>query len=862
MCLLTLVWERQKTLLNCFYRTSPAAFYEFSSVRIIVVPAVTDQSGKLVCTTTSTYTPPCPIEGYQEEHFTGINAYAESYFGGSTNNSRISNSTTGYLSYGRPHRIAEIHFPTPFIYLPLEGANESLSSMPSIAVSTIQGTVYFQTVEDSATTAMGYDNSDGDYGYVPQDLIDWVAKNPNYLSQYPYLASCYPGGPFIKPDNLHAVNGECTANEASPVDLSPVSDLTTSTLVSTSSAGCFHPGACPTPAPAATPTPAVPANTALPFLTQEAPGAPPAPEQPQKQQAAVTSSRTTAPGIGGMIASAMGGLPFGPSPSALAPKGPSPNAPSPNAPVPSAVAASLDTPSPDVPIPSTPYTPPQNAPAAKPESGENPPSSYAISLAPSASVIVINGVTMSLPTAEPDTGNVVESPIFTVGSQSITFNSAFQLVVAGQTLTPGAPAITIQGTPVSLDPSSNAVVVAGNTLPLPSLVSAAAVSITVASQPIILNSLSQYVVAGKILTPGAPPINIQGTPVSLAPSASAVVIGGSTIALPVGVSSPVISIGDQPVTANSASQYIFGSKTLIPGGPALIVSGMTISLAPSGTQAVIGDSTIRLIPASPSLPSLVIGSHTFTANSASAYVIGGQTLVPGQRGITIPGSAIGILTLPPEPSQPSLAIGDQVFTPYPVAFSIAGTTLSAGGPGVIISGTSVSLGPSGSLAIGTSTTVLRSGISPPIVTVGGQVFTANPIVFSIAGTTVSAGGRGVTISGTPVSLGPSGSLAIGTIVTKLYPTAFTVGTQVFTPNPTAFPIAGTTISAGGPRVTIAGTPVSLGPSGGLVIGNSTTQLSPTNPAGPYFVGKASRKSMLLEYRILSLMITSAMMLWL
>ena len=829
-----------------------------------MVPAVTDQSGKLVCTTTSTYVPPCSISGYHEQQFTGINAYAESYFG-TSNNSQISNSTivaSGNLSIRSPYSVADIHFPTPFIYQPLEGATESLLSFPDITLFTTEGTVYFQSdVELPATAVLGYDNSDGDYGYVPQGLIDWMAKNPNYLSQYPYLASCYPGGPFIKPDSYHAVDGVCTASVVSPVAAEAVSDLTTSTQVSVSSAGCFHPGACPTPAPAASPTPAVPAATALPLSSQEAPGAPPAPEESQKQQAAVTSSRTTAPGIGGIVVSALGGLPFGPSPSVLSSKGSSPKAPSPNPPAPpSAIAASLNTPSPQIPLPSTPYPPPQNAPAANPESGQNPPPGYAISLAPSASVIVINGVTMSFPTAKSEGGNVVESPIVTVGSQSVTFNSASQLVVAGQTLTPGAPAITIQGTPVFLDSSSNAIVVAGKTLSLSPPVNAPAVSFSVASQPLSLNSLSQYVVAGNILTPGAPPINIQGTPVSLAPSASAVVVAGSTIALPAGVNGPVISIGNQPVTENSASQFIFGSKTLIPGGPAITVSGKTISLAPSGTQAVIDDSTIRLIPASSPLPSLVLGSHTFTANSASAYVIGGQTLVPGQPGINIPGTAIGMLTLPPEPSQPSSTAGDQAFTPHPIAFSVAGTTLSAGGPGVTILGRPVSLRPSGSLVIGTSTTVLPSGASPPIFTAGGQVFTPSPIAVSIAGTTVSAGGQGVIISGTPVSLGPSGSLIIGTSVTELYPTAFTVGGQVFTPNPTAFPIAGTTISAGGSGVTIAGTPVSLGPSGGLVVGNSTTQVSSTSLEGPIFAGRASRKSMRLEYQIMSLIITSAMML--
>lgn len=849
--------------LNSFYRTSPRAFYEFSSVKIIVVPAVTDQSGRVVCTTTSTYNAPCPNLRQYEAVFTGINAYAESYFGGRSDDSQLSNSTFvagGNLSNRRPHSIAEIHFPTPFIYLPLEGANESLSDYPDVGVETSGGTNYFAIGESPpATDVLGYDNSDGDYGYVPQDLINWMARIPNYSSRYPYLASCYPGGPFIKPDKGDPLTGGCYNYPVAPLDLSAVPDLTTSTQVSVTSAGCFHPGACPTPAPAATPTTALPSNTGLPLSSQDAPGARPASEKPQKQQAAVTSPRTTALGIGAMIANALGGLPFGPSPSALSPKSPSPNVPSPNAPVPAAIAASLNIPSPHVTIPSTPDAPPQNAPARNPESRLNPPSNYAISLVPSASAIVINGVTMSLPTAEPDSGNV-ESPIVTVGSQSVTFNSASQLVVAGQNLIPGAPAVTIQGTPVSVGPSGNAIVVAGITHPLPPLVSAPAVSVSVAAQPIFLNSLSQYVVAGKTLTPGASAINIQGTPVSLAPSASAVVVAGSTIALPGGVNRPVISVGDQPVTANSASQYIFGSKTLIPGGPAITVSGMTLSLAPSGTQAVIDGSTTRLVPASPSLPSLVLGSHTFTADATSAYVIGGQTLVPGQPGINVPGSAIGILTLSPEPWQPSFTAGDQIFTPHPIEFSVADTTISAGGRGITISGTPVSLGPSGSLVIGTSTTILPSGTSPPVFTVSGHIFTPSPLAFSIADTTVSAGGRGVTISGTLVSLGASGNLIIGTSVTKLYPAAFTVGGKVFTPNPTAFSIAGTTISAGGRGVTIAGTPVSLGPSGVLVVGNSTNQLSPMSPRGPKFEGRAGRKSMRLEYQFLSLIITSAMIL--
>lgn len=617
------------------------------------------------------------------------------------------------MSNSKPRNVTEIHFTTPFVYLPLEGANESLSPMPVIEAKTDEG-VYFLTDSDeesttTTTTPMSTDSSGQDYGYVPQALIDWMARDPNYVSQYPYLASCYPGGPTIKPDDLaDEVDGVCSIEAAAAQAASAVPDLTTSTQVTVSSAGCFHPGACPTPAPAATPNAAVPADTALNFKPEEASVLPSIVEQSQTRKAIIPNSPTTVPSLGDMIVGALGGLPFAPLPDAPSPAAPAPKAPTPNVPT-------------------------QNAPTLDTEGGQNP--------------------------------------------------------------LPSVPATPAAGGPI----------------------------VIVGSQSIILDSASHFVVAGQTLTPGAPEISIQGTPVSLAPSAIAIVVAGSTIALPVPVSAPVVTIGDRPVTANSALKYVVDSKTLIPGGTAIMVSGTLVSLAPSGTQIVIGSSTIPLLT--------------------------GQSLVLD-----------GFLTAGPGSSPPPITVGGQVFTPNTAAFAIAGTTLSAGGPGVTISGTLVSLGPSGNLVIGTSTSMLSSEASPSVFTVGGQTFTASPTAFFVAGTKISAGGPGVTISGTPVSLEKSGSLVIGTSITKLSPTAFTVGNQVFTPNPTAFSIAGTTISAGGPGVTIAGTPVNLGPSGSLVIGNSTIQLSPTSTGALGFTGRATRKSTGLRYEILGLILTCAIIL--
>ena len=671
---------------------SPAAFYEFSRVRIIVVPAVTDQSGQLVCTTTSIYNPCTATVDGGGTQFSGINAYAESYFDESSNG-QPSNSTTAAsanLSDFSLQDVAEIHFSTPFVYLPPDKANEELSPMPAVEVQTAQGTItlVIEEAEPTISNSKSNDNSDQDYGYVPQTLIDWMAKNPRYVSQYPYLASCYPGGPSIKPDGLQGRDGEYSLLPMAPIYASVASDLTTSTQVTVSSAGCFHPEACPTPAPAATPNPVVPANTALFVVSEEASVFPTASEQFQSQKATIANSPMRAPGLGGIIASALGGSPFALSPNlpssttapglggiiASALRGP-PFALSPN--IPSTAPAPPLTPSPNAPSPilPAPHVPKPSVPSQN-------------ALAP----------------------NVAGSLIITVGSQSITLGSASNFVIAGQTLHPGAPDITFQGTPVSLGLSASVIVVAGSTVTLPTAVSSPA--ITVGFQSITLNSASHYVVAGKTLTPGAPPINIQGTPAS----------------------------------------------------------------------------------------------------------------------------------------------------PNPTAFSIAGTTILAGDPGATLLGTLVSLGPSGSLVIGTSTTVLSNAASSSIFTVGGQMFTANPTAFSVAGTKISAGGPGITISGTAVSLGQSGSLIIGTSIAELSPTAFTVGNQVFTPNPTAFPFAQTTISAGGPGVTIAGGFVSLGPSGSLVIGNSTVQLSPTSTGALGFTGQASCRSTGLRYEFLGLMFTCAMIL--
>ena len=141
------------------------------------------------------------------------------------------------------------------------------------------------------------------------------------------------------------------------------------------------------------------------------------------------------------------------------------------------------------------------------------------------------------------------------------------------------------------------------------------------------------------------------------------------------------------------------------------------------------------------LDTLTVASQKIVLDS-SGIIIGGSTLVPGGKAVTISNTPISLLSssgllvvgsstifLPPQPApQPThlattqvLTVGGQIFTANPSAFPIAGTTLvSAGGPAVTISGTAVSLGPSGVLAIGSSTTITLLPPSKPSPTTADQ----------------------------------------------------------------------------------------------------------------------------------------------
>ena len=219
----------------------------------------------------------------------------------------------------------------------------------------------------------------------------------------------------------------------------------------------------------------------------------------------------------------------------------------------------------------------------------------------------------------------------------------------------------------------------------------------------------------------------------------------------------------------------------------------------------------------------------------------------GLAGIIIGGLNGG----PPQPGNPpdhpiadpaTLTVGGQVITANPSNVIVAGSTLTPGSNAITVSGTSLSLDNDGNLIVNGNSIPIPYAplhVSPPVLTVGGQSFTALPDGFAVAGSSVVPGGPPVVLSGTPIALDYSGVLKIGSSSTLLpnapaVPTAniFTVGGQIITANPTGFAVGSTTLSPGGSAATVSGTVISLGPSGALLIGSSSTNILPTLSAVP------------------------------
>jgi hypothetical protein len=182
-------------------------------VKIITVPHVTDKNSNRVCATPSAFTKiPAtgsvgdPANTLSVPTFSGINSYAEAYFGGlgivGVNIADQYTDKDGHVVHQTSTSSGVvISLTTPFIYAPERSAKEE----------TGDGRACLQTG--------GIEN----YRYIPQTVLDYLIANQHYSAQHPGLESCLPGGPSILQEQ------ECQS--IAPDTQQASGDLTSSTVI-------------------------------------------------------------------------------------------------------------------------------------------------------------------------------------------------------------------------------------------------------------------------------------------------------------------------------------------------------------------------------------------------------------------------------------------------------------------------------------------------------------------------------------------------------------------------------------------------------------------------------------------------------
>ncbi|KAE9364936.1 hypothetical protein N431DRAFT_446650 [Stipitochalara longipes BDJ] len=208
----------------------------------------------------------------------------------------------------------------------------------------------------------------------------------------------------------------------------------------------------------------------------------------------------------------------------------------------------------------------------------------------------------------------------------------------------------------------------------------------------------------------------------------------------------VATFGTTIVTANSASEFIFGTQTVKPGGQ-VVVAGTTIYYASNGQYLNVGGTTQYMNP------SFAVGTQVLSAGGPAAVISGKTyTVEAGGSSVVIDGTteAVSQATQAPKAIQ-------KVWVTVP-AYIIDGQTMVAGGLPITSSGTVMSLESGGeSVVVVVSKTMDINDI------LGS---TASPAAFSQVGfgaNSTSAGGAGTgDITSSSVGLPSSESAGVGT----------------------------------------------------------------------------------------------------
>jgi hypothetical protein len=310
------------------------------------------------------------------------------------------------------------------------------------------------------------------------------------------------------------------------------------------------------------------------------------------------------------------------------------------------------------------------------------------------------------------------------------------------------------------------------------------------------------VIGSQTLTQGQSTI-INGIPV-IVPSdggGARIVVGGTTIVVNNGpTGAPVLTIGRDTVTANPQGQFVVGTETLKPGGPAITVDGSTLSLAPSGVIAIINGvtQTLAQAPIITAPPILTVGGRvvfTTVVGGTTQYIVGDKTLAPGNV-VTVDGTTYSV------PSVPSSGL-------------------------IVVDGVTSTLTPGQILGMQSITATIRDGTTA-FIFAPGQTLTPGGVL-TVSGTTFS---MPASLSGSVIVInGKTSAFSHRPVITV--PAALTINGQTYTAatrdGTTEFVLAPSVTLRPGQAVTMSGTTYSLDKEGTALVINGKTSRLPTMP---------------------------------
>ena len=266
-----------------------------------------------------------------------------------------------------------------------------------------------------------------------------------------------------------------------------------------------------------------------------------------------------------------------------------------------------------------------------------------LSLDQSGTGIVI-GTSTSLLTS-PGVDTAAAAPVLTFGGSTYTAGPSSDFVLNGQTLTKGG-IITLDGTQIAYNEAGTNVVIGTSTYPIvfPEITAVSKPVLTFDGSTYTLDSLSNFALDGQTLAKGGS-ITVHGTQLSYDEAGTAVVIGSSTellsLATITAAAEPILTFDGSTYVADSSSNFFIDGQVLSKGD-IITVDGTQLSYDQAGTDVVIGSSTQILSTTSIAAaeePAITFDGSTYLANSASDFIIDGQTLTRGGV-ITVQGTPI------------------------------------------------------------------------------------------------------------------------------------------------------------------------------------------------------------------------------